>query len=191
MRVGVDNDGVLYDFGNSVRRYLHSIGREFGWKGDQSEPHHWDFYKYWGMTRQEFTQVCHDGVDAGYIFSGGIRPGAKEAMERITKMGAEIVIITDRSFGSSPKNSERATIDWLTQHDIWFDELIFSPNKTIVKTDIFVEDKYENAIALRNAGTECWLINRPWNTNFDYDKRIDDISDFPEKVEQFASLSMV
>ena len=49
MRVGFDLDGVLYDFGDSVRRYLRSVGREYGFKDDAPEPHTWNFYEYWHM----------------------------------------------------------------------------------------------------------------------------------------------
>src|SRR5690349_9418242 len=111
MRVGFDLDGVLYDFGNSVRRYLDSIGRPYGWKGEADEPHHWDFYEYWGMDLEEFKQICHDGVDAGYIFSGDVRPNAVESVERVARLGHEIIIITDRQFGSVPTNSHDATTE--------------------------------------------------------------------------------
>lgn len=188
MRVGFDLDGVLYDFGNSVRRYLDSIGKSYGWKDDAHEPHHWDFYEYWGMDRKEFAQLCHDGVDAGFIFRGGIRPNAIEAIERVARLGHEIIIITDRQFGSTPKNSHDATCEWLAEHGIEYDELVFSADKTCVQTDLFVEDKLENYDALMAAGTPCYLINRAWNHDpelglNDGRRRINDISDYADIIE--------
>src|SRR5687768_15943276 len=103
MRVGFDLDGVLYDFGNSVRRYLDSVGRSYGFKDNAEEPHHWDFYEYWNMDRKEFTQICHVGADAGLIFSGPARKGAAEAVERVRNRGLEVIIITDSRFGTNPK----------------------------------------------------------------------------------------
>ena len=198
MRVGFDLDGVLYDFGNSVRRYLDSIGRPYGWKDNKDEPHDWNFFEYWGMDVNEFRQVCNDGVDAGYVFSGGIRPNAAESVARVANLGHEIVIITDRQFGSDPKNSEKATLEWLDQHGIWFDELIFSANKCCTPTDTFVEDKLENYDALTEAGTKTFLITRDWNKvpGGDARNRITDVLDYAEAIERitaegFADLSFV
>lgn len=189
MRIGFDLDGCLYDFGNSVRRYLDSIGRPYGWKNDGEEPHHWDFYEYWNMSREEFTQICHDGVDAGYIFSGPARPNAVESVQRVAALGHEIIIITDRQFGSDPRNSHAATSEWLAQHGIEYDELWFSADKTITQTHMFVEDKLENYDKLNLAGVDTYLINRDWNLTVGGDarQRISDIADYAEAVEKVTA----
>ena len=196
VRVGFDLDGCLYDFGNSVRAYLDSIGREYGWKDNKEEPHHWDFYEYWHMDRSEFTQICHDGVDAGYIFSGGVRPNAIEAVQKVRDLGHEIVIITDRSFGTEPARSHDATREWLKQHDIPYDELHFTPDKTIVPTDFFVEDKLENYDALTKAGTNTFLITRDWNLDpmsgvNDDRQRICDVIEYAWAVEGLTKSLLV
>lgn len=183
MRVGLDLDGVLFNFGQSVREYLDSLGKSYGFKNDAAEPHCWDFYEYWEMTRAEFAQHCHDGVDAGYIFRNNVRDNAVDAVREIKRMGHKIVVITDRSFGTTPAASEQATVDWWNWAGLpQFDELHFSPNKTIVSTDIFVEDKTENFQRLWAAGTECWLITRPWNAEFETKYRINDIKKYPGRV---------
>lgn len=186
MRVGFDLDGVLYDFGNSVRRYLDSIERQYGWKDDAPEPHDWNFFEYWGMDRDEFVQICHDGVDAGYIFQGDIRPNAKDAVKAVKAAGHQIVIITDRQFGCEPVQSHNATRAWLAEHGIVYDELYFSADKTVAPTDVFVEDKLENYDHLIMSGTPCALITRPWNIKDDMRMRINDISEYPEFVEEVA-----
>lgn len=185
MRIGFDLDGCLYDFGNSVRRYLDSIGREYGFKDDQPEPHCWNFFEYWHMTGAEFKKVCDDGVDAGFVFSGPARPNASEAVNRVADMGHEIIIVTDRFFGSDPENSHRATEVWLAEHGIPYHELHFTANKLIVPTDCFVEDKWENFVALTEGGVDAYLINRPWNiANIPkHPRRINDISDYADVIE--------
>ena len=184
MRVGFDLDGVLYDFGNSVRRYLDSIGRPYSFHADKDEPHTWNFFEHWGMDRHEFAQICHDGADAGYVFTGPARPNAVWAVQAVKEAGHTVVIITDRQFGSRPEVSHDNTRNWLAQHNIPYDELHFSADKTSVPTDIFVEDKLENYDALVNVGTPCVLIDRPWNQDEgDYRFRISDIVDYPAIVE--------
>jgi len=192
LRVGFDLDGCLYDFGNSVRLYLDSLGREYGWKDGADEPHCWDFNEYWKMSRAEFAQVCHDGVDAGYIFSGDARPNAAEAVNRVADMGHKIIIITDRFFGTDIYNGEGfvnpshiATEQWLAEHGIPYHELHFSANKLIVPTDTFIEDKLENYDTLTEGGVKSYLINRPWNQvpGGDARNRISDIIDYANEIE--------
>jgi len=193
MRVGFDLDGVLYDFGKSVRLYLDSIGREYGWKDDAEEPHTWNFFEYWNLTLDEFKQVCHDGVDAGYIFSGEARPGAAEAVNRVADMGHEIIIITDRFFGADPSASHVATEIWLPENGMPYHELHFSPNKLLVPTDTFVEDKLENHDTLTEGGVKSYLITRPWNEvpGGDARNRINDISEYADAIELMTSEGFV
>lgn len=148
------------------------------------------------MDYDEFKQICHDGADAGYIFCGPTRPGAVGAVNAVAAMGHEIVIITDRQFGSTPSVSHRNTEQWLEQNGIYHDELWFSADKTYVKTDVFVEDKLENYDALLFSGTPTYLINRAWNQvpGGDARNRINDISEYVDAVGQitkqgFADLS--
>lgn len=188
LRVGVDVDGPMYVFGDSVHRYLDYIGLGHLWKSGPTPEPYWNFHHDWGWTDQQFIDLCHAGVDAGFIFQGPIKPGAKEALVELWRAGHEIIIITDRHFGSTPEKSRLATRLWLEFHGVPYHRLLFSADKTIVKTDIFIEDKLSNYDALTAAGTECWLVNKPWNKEDDDRNRIDSISEFPEKVRNLSRL---
>ena len=182
LRVGFDLDGIGYNFGESVQRYLEMTGRGDLWRSGPTPKPYWDFYKDWGWSGKEFVQFCNEGADAGVIFCGGIRPNFAETVRAVKRLGHDVVIITDRSFGKSPEVSQGHTRDWLSQHNIPYDELHFSPDKTIAPTDIFVEDKKENYQSLMAKGTETWLITRAWNDDFDAENRISDISEYLSKV---------
>lgn len=198
MRVGFDLDGVLYNFGDSVQRYLEATGRGHLWKSGPTAAPFWDFYKDWGWTSAEFVKMCNEGADEGYIFCGPTREHAAEAVQKVKSLGHDVIIITDRAFGSTPEVSHENTRNWLAQHEIPYDELHFSPNKTIVPTDTFVEDKLENYDALVEAGTKTWLINRAWNfvEHGDARNRIMHVMEYADAVERvtqegFADLSLV
>ena len=186
LRVGFDLDGVLYDFGASVKRYREFIGKPVKFRDDAPEPHTWNFFEYFEpkMSGKEFKAMCDAGADAGFIFCGPTRPNAVETVNAVKRLGHDIVIITDRSFGTTPSVSEMNTLAWLNNHGIPFDEIYFTPDKTHVRTDIFVEDKLENYDALTAAGTECWLITKDWNTEHGEDSRnrINDVIEFLPKV---------
>jgi uncharacterized HAD superfamily protein len=136
------------------------------------------------MDTKEFLEVCHAGADAGFIFCGGTRPNAVETVNAVKRLGHKVTIITDRSFGKTKEVSEKNTHEWLDQHGIPFDEIYFTPDKTHVHTDIFIEDKLQNYDAITAAGTECWLINRDWNTEGGPDDRlrINDVIEYLPKV---------
>ena len=192
MRVGIDLDGVLFNFGQSCKDYLDATSRGHLWKSGPTPAPFWDWYKDWGWSSQEFVDFCNAGVDAGYIFRGNVRDGAVAAMWELKTAGHKLIVITDRSFGTTPESSHNATREWWKEYGFPdYDELHFSPDKTIAKTDIFVEDKLSNADALEEAGTPCIIINRPWNQVSkvdDFYRRIDDIIEFPKVVADFQEI---
>lgn len=166
------------------------------WKSGPTEAPFWEFYKDWGWTGKQFVDLCNAGADAGYIFCGPAREGAVEAVGRVAELGHEIIIITDRQFGTTPEVSHKNTENWLRDHQIPYDELWFSADKTCAPTDLFVEDKLENYDALIANGTRTFLINRAWNVvdGGDARFRINSVSDYADIVEQvtkmgFADLS--
>lgn len=183
MIVGFDSDGVLDNFGEGVKSALEARGQGDVWKSGPTKKPFWNFYEDWGWDFEQFKDLVDWGVDNGYIFTGHWRPGAVETVRAVKRMGHQVVIITDRSWGTDPMNSQRNTIAAFEKAGIPYDKLLFSRDKTIEKTHIFVEDKIENYDAITAAGTECWLINRSWNeVGRDNRNRIQDVTQFPVRV---------
>lgn len=184
LRIGIDLDGVGYIFGASVTDYLDSIGvtRE---PATDNFCTSWDFFKRWAMSDQEFSKHCDDGVDDGFIFGPGshlTRPNFFESIRIIKEMGHKVIIVTHRYQGS-PGNAELNTYKWLHPIMDIIDEIHFSHDKTSVPTDMFVEDNLNNYDALIAAGTDAYLINRPWNMPYnDKRNRINDIADYADAV---------
>lgn len=178
LKVGIDLDGVCYDFSASVRAYLDTLG---------GLPHYpavtrWEFYEDWGLDLAGFLDVCHDGVDAGVIFTHGEPyPNTAEAFARIKAAGHSIHVITDRSFGKGGA-SEAATRAWLDCHGLPFDSLTFSADKTVVRIDTMVDDKPDNYHALEAVGVDARLLSRPWNMHVPNAKRVLDLLHFAEVI---------
>lgn len=179
-RVGYDIDGVGFNFGDSCRRYLDHIGKGHLWKSGPTPEPYWNWYRDWGWSDQDFVEFCHEGADAGFIFAGPVKIGYRESIDLAASLGCEIVIVTDRSFGTTPEVSETLTVEWLNQHGIYHDKLIFSPDKTVGNCDFFIDDKIANHDALVAAGTKSYLLNRPWNQveGGDVRNRIDSIHEY-------------
>jgi hypothetical protein len=167
-----------------LKRYLVYAGIRKPEDFPAGETTRWNFYEDWGLTLEEFLKHCHDGADKGFIFTGPTREGAVEAMNALHDRGHEIHIVTDRSFGSSPDISKLNTLDWLAGHGFKYHTITFSPDKTVVPTEIFIEDKLENYDALNANGTEVYLINRPWNTHVlpDNRRRVNTLQEFVDII---------
>lgn len=161
-RVGVDLDGVLYDFGGAVREWL----RQQEWYHDCPEAERWEFYLDWGLSVDEFLNVCHHAADAGHLFRWGEPPAdASKHLFRLKEAGHQIIIVTDRAFGfaTQGKASRVNTEEWLAEHDIPFDEIHYTSNKASVDLDYMVDDKPSNVADLYSAGITTFLHRQAWN----------------------------
>lgn len=184
LRVGWDLDGVGYVFGESVRLSLAMDGIAVPPVTDDFCKH-WDFYEFWGMSREDFAKYCDLGVDRGIIFGPGdglTRPNFFESMEAVKSMGHTNVVITHRYQGT-PGNAERNTEEWLAPYRELVDELYYSHDKTLVYTDMFVEDSKPNYDRLVGAGNDAYLVDRPWNGPYEDTRcRINDVSEYVDMV---------
>jgi len=88
-----------------------------------------------------------------------VQPGGKAALEWC-KQQYRIVIITARHPDSRPQTQE-----WLERHEIPFDELHFSADKTDVAENISlaVDDHPEHVLGYCNQGIPVFLMDQPWN----------------------------
>lgn len=183
VRVGVDLDGCMYDFGDALRQYRHQV--EGVPLATMPLSNCWHFYEQqWGMTLDEFIGACDRGVDNGWVFRrGAALPGSVEAVNLLFDQGHEIHIITDRSFGH---RSQENTHEWLAENKVKFTSITFSRDKTLVPTETFIDDRVENYTALDAAGVQVCLLNQPWNENFFAARRIYNWREYVTHVNSLA-----
>lgn len=180
MRVGIDLDGVCYDFAASFRNHL--ITNEGFPRWWTPKATRWEFYEDWGFTLDEFMRHFRDGVNKEIIFwQGTPYDGVREAFQNIKAAGHSIHIVTDRKVGS-PGKAERSTVYWLNRYDLPYDSLTFSADKTVVNLDVMVDDKPANYEALTTAGVDAHLLTRPWNQHVTDAKRVLDLLHFSEVI---------
>jgi hypothetical protein len=177
-------DGVCYDFGDALRRWLVKKERDYGVAETATypDPTRWEFYEDWGFTLEEFIAECDEAVDAGFLFDKGAPfPGTYVAFQRLLNAGHEIIIITDRSFGKDGA-SERNTLNWLDRYELEYHELYFTSNKTSVNVDYMIDDKTSNYLDMLEAGVTAYLMDRPWNQGVIGAKRVKNLNDYVDKV---------
>ena len=89
-----------------------------------------------------------------------------------------IHIVTHR-----PAEAHATTRRWLREHNILHDSLTFSEDKTVVKTDVFIDDRPENVEALLAKGVQAVLYDRPWNQHADGLPRVNTLVQFRDFVK--------
>lgn len=179
LRVGIDLDGVCYDFVASLQQYL--LTRDLD-PQQLTDAQRWEFYEDWGLSLEEFLDACHRGVDAGVVFSHGSPfPGTVAALRRLQDAGHELHVVTDRSFGA-PGASRQATEAWLARHGVPHTSLTISADKTVADVELFIEDRVENYRALDAAGVEVYLLDRPWNQHETTARRVASLDEFADRV---------
>lgn len=183
MRVGVDVDGVLFDFVGSLR---------WAWSGQEGptdqypDPTSWEMWESWSMTEDEWVKATNDSIDRGLFRSGWAYPGALAGVRKLHEAGHEVHLITAR-------DQERGGVDtaeWLSHHNVPYDSLTFNADKTCRKVEAFIEDNVDNARALRSCGTKSFIMYRPWNA-FALECDIPFVftwEDFVAEVEQLSFL---
>ena len=154
MRVGVDLDNVVYPFADVFAQYVHKVtGRPLTELGPAQR---WAFYLDLGYSADEFLRLFAEGVDAGFIFrEGQPLPGALEALRALRAQGHSLHIVTDRAVGSCAQASTEA---WLKEHGVPYDSVTYAADKTVVGTNVFIDDRPENVLALREAGCAAFLF---------------------------------
>lgn len=174
MHVGYDADGVFQSFHAGCNAFLKMEGHV----GIKAEQHQWDFFLEWPeWDKKQFWKFVKRGVEAGVIFNTPPFRGAVEAFNSVKAAGHKVHIITAR-----PDYAEGISEKWFRTCGFDYDSLTFSLDKTVVPTDMYVDDKPSNIDALLKAGTDAYLLSRPWNKNYTGYKRVRSVGEFSRKV---------
>lgn len=170
-RIGIDIDGVLYDWDGAARDILRGLGHELSahsshWNHIEDEVGKEAWKRLWqGDLRRELFEV------------GRVYPQALEAV-RFLQRGYDIAFITSR-----PRDVTDITLRWLAGLKLrpWAVFHVGTTSKAgIVDAVAFIEDREENAHELKDAHPEAVVFapDRPWNT-----KTRDDIVKFADWQE--------
>ena len=153
MRIGVDIDGVLAD---QVGEVLKLVNKAQGTSLRRADIDEWD--KIIGTTRidEEIERALEDD---SYVLRMACIPGARKGMQALSR-AHNMVIVTSR-----PPKSLAASMLWLKQKDIPFDEFCGTQplGKAGVLVDVLVDYRIENVEEFANAGRKAILLSQPWN----------------------------
>lgn len=154
MKIGIDIDGVLTD----IEKWQLDYGSKFYY-----ENYHKGIVNYKGYETDEIFDSSHE-IDGlfwnkyfkDYSMNIEVRKFASEVISKLKNDGYEIYIITARGSFLSHSSSvmdkdenEQIVKDWLNENNIYYDQIIFSPEDKLSicisnKIDIMIEDKVDN-----------------------------------------------
>jgi hypothetical protein len=176
--VGFDYDGCISSFQRGVEQQL----RNKGFKDLKCDPLKYHFHRDWGWSDEEFQEFWKQGVRDGVIFAAKPYPGAVEAVNDIYDAGHRVHIITHRGWEDEPGLAEDLTAATLERDGFRYHSLTFTDHKPDVKTDFMVDDLPKNYDALVAAGTEAYLLTRPWNEGLEGYRRVRSVREFSRRV---------
>lgn len=165
IRLGLDLDGVIYDFVDEFHDYIAEVK---GWNPDDlKSPTHWSFYRDWGMTDEEYYfELGKAAINSKVFLNGKIYDQALENILKLKEMGFEIVIITARQLSNNPDHMQiirKNTETWLENNNVPFDELVIDNDKTRHSLNILIDDNLSNVEAMAINGNDGYVFDRPWN----------------------------
>lgn len=186
--VGVDLDGVVFKFTKAFVQHVAKCKPHFNSGDPELEAPSWDWFIKWPMTREEFLAEMTCAVDSMELFWTAelYEDDIAWQVQRLQEAGHFVHIVTHRFSGSAPNSSEAATIWALSRNGVRYDDITFAKDKTSVPTDYFLEDNTENYLALRDAGVEAFLIDRPYNRDIDGAYRIYSFREFVDIILEEA-----
>lgn len=161
MNIGIDIDGVVYNWVDQYRRFCDF---HLGMTG-LPEIQVWSFYKEWGITTPEF--LSHLASYPSDIYELGYEmPGAVDGLRDLSKAGHKLYALTAR-----PDEAIQVTFDWLLDLGVRWHGIVVGDDKGQLKTDVMLDDGPHNIEALQAAGHPRPIVfDQKWNAHVDAER---------------------
>lgn len=182
LAIGVDVDDVLFPWFDKAHAACERAGVTNG-----RIPSQWLCYLDYGIPEEAWLEVMRGATIDGSLYTGDPMPGAVDAVRALKDAGHHIHIVTARGFFQHGDLIRRHTIEWLADHEIPHDSLTFTKDKTLVRTDVFVDDSWRNVQQLVAAGVHTWMVDAAHNQGDVYEHRVPDVAEFARIIlEEYA-----
>lgn len=177
MRIGVDIDDCLVPWYGPAHDACVRAGITAG-----VTPKTWSPFEEYGCTDQDWYDALEVATLDGTLYDHPPFPGAVAALRALQAAGHTIHLVTARGFFVHGELIRRKTIEMLGDYAVPHNTLTFSSDKTIVRTDAFVDDHPKHIVALLEAGTPAYLVDAPHNQDAAGYRRVHDLVDFADQV---------
>ena len=158
MRIGIDVDGVVYNWDGSARRILKRL---FGL--NISESRTWDHIDE-RCSKEQYDELWTEhSLD---LFTGGsYYEGAIDTIQTLAQKH-EVFFITATPEAARRTRGSNLVLDFNGINGVTF-VTPGSDDKTLLKCDLYLDDKQETVAHYHSTGHRVLLMNRPWNKDYD------------------------
>lgn len=150
MRIGIDIDGVLTD----IEQWQLDVGGKFFSKYNKSVVNNegYEITEIFDISNELDDEFWNEYLYE-YVTKEPSRKYASEVIKKLKDDGNEIYIVTARYLTDKDtddgKRMRKIVVNWLKEQNIFYDEIIFSPedkkeNCKKYNIDIMIEDKVDN-----------------------------------------------
>ena len=179
--VGIDLDGVLFDFSAVVTKHFSEyFGQEF------PTPQGWEFYEEWGLSASAFYELLDKLTYEREIFNDAA-PISKSMVgwQNLKEQGLKLHVITHRS-----PSAYGQTVRWLERYRMIPDSLHFSGQKAdilnAISTDesAAIDDYIEQYRDYENAGVRSYMFRQQWNRGYPV-RHVDTLPEFADAIKLY------
>lgn len=165
MRIGVDLDGVLYEWSKTARFMLREY-KGYSKSGPMgAESTSWDYIMN-NVDKKDWEWLWNEGIFLGLFRYGHVVTGAQSGIRSLKQEGHQVSVITHR-----PAEAVPDTIAWLDLFQsvpagVTFDGVHILTNgepKSYIAGDLLIDDKASNLEDWIGHGRHGILFDREWN----------------------------
>lgn len=180
MRILVDMDGVIADWGHAYGLSLDTFGDEAA-----SIPRHHEqrsFNLNEGRTDRERAIIAAVMVEEGFYSRLEPIPGAKQALKQMVKAGHDVRIVTSPWVSNPTCASDK--LNWIVKHygSHWGARVVITADKTLVQGDFLIDDK-PSVTGVVEPVWEHVLFDQPYNRDVADRRRITDWESWAEVLD--------
>ncbi len=158
MTIGIDADGVIFDYVRTCADVVNSHNDYSHPLASYESAHDFDILKIWGVPHlKQYVDYHFDRRD--HVYNIPVIPGALEFIEELRRITDNDFVIITACPASWHKQREAALRDYF---GIDKKLINFSYNKKLFRLKAHIDDWHQNL-----DGMEGWriLLDRPWNQN--------------------------
>ena len=178
MKIGLDLDGVVFDF---HKPFVDEINRRYG-KNLRVED--WTDYNFTnsGLTIEELWQLVESVSKSGGFCDLDLIEGAVENLEEISKNNS-IHVITHRLY-----RAKQDAVALLEDYNVPYDSISFTGEKDrtgkILELDLAIDDTPKMCLKYQGAGIHPLLFHQPWNKYFEFPCKVKNWYEAAETIER-------
>lgn len=186
MKIGLDLDGVLYDWNGYVRGWVEPFlkcnvdYKKYDHVEGMSESDKETYIRYFC---ENITQYLRK-----YIYERDLLP---KMLKSVQDNGHEIFVITARGKGDTYFKYVPCGIECMTKMDMKLlgvkeENVIFTEDKAKVckelGIDVMIDDYFENYVSLTENGVKTYLMEQEHNVDYEAKLRVKSLSEFFKEV---------